>query len=136
MFRKLWKFISPLLFLENNSNCFYYKRKTCNILFLFRNKYNWQQCAIYKKKRCCEMDLQICGKCDVIKKRFLFDKKQQKCAFLKLLVLFMTLFYTQLCISINKWKQACWNAGTHVSHRNQRVKNQFKEKAIFCLFNI
>ena len=67
MFRKLWKFISPLLFLENYSNFFYYKRKTCNILFLFRNKYNWQQCAIYKKKRCCEMDLQICGKCDVIK---------------------------------------------------------------------
>ena len=33
---------------------FYYKRKTCNILFLFRNKYSRQQWTIYQKRRCCK----------------------------------------------------------------------------------
>ena len=53
------------------------------------------------------MDLQKCGKCDVIKKRYVFERKQQKYAFENFLALVLILFETLVYIIINNWEQAC-----------------------------
>ena len=34
----------------------------------------------------------------------------------------LILLETQLCIFISNREEVCWNAGTQVSHRSQRVK--------------
>ena len=56
---------------------------------------------MYQKRKCFQMDLRKCGKCDVIKKRYVFERKQQKCAFENFLALVLILFETLVYIIIN-----------------------------------